>query len=211
MTVAPRGRLMLAVNEVGAPELSYWPSVGDNREPVLEDGETLHKTWRGLMQFWTADGKLPLRKVWASPKSANFWLTDRRIVYVLEKYDIGSTAYMDIPGVTGGALALGSRTIAKMKRHGKVAAGQIRFDWPASVLRYERRGVLGNVLDRYLAVDCASEDAVLRTLLHFSKGDGELEKTVIQAIAGYRFRTRQIAGYADSRATRANRPRPGRL
>jgi hypothetical protein len=186
MTVAPRGPLMLAVGEPGTPEQGYWPSVGEDRAPVLDAGETVQQTWNGLVHFWAAGATGSLHKVWESPKRAAVWMTDRRIVYVLEKYDIGTSRYFDLGSVTGGAMTLGSRTIAKMKRHGKVAAGQVRFEWPASVLRFDRQNILGKVLDRYLGFDCASSDGVLRTLIHFGKSDGDLEDTAIRAVANYR-------------------------
>jgi hypothetical protein len=185
MTAAPRGPLMLAVAELGTPSRSYWPDVADDKTPAIEAGEVLRGSWKGALQFWSADAKHSLRKVWEPPERANVWVTDRRILYTVDKYDWGANY-----GKSGIGLAVTtvSRTVAKGRRRGKMAAGQIRFEWPASVLRYESQNPLGFVA-RFVGLDCGASNALMRTLIRLRKEDTGLPDQIIRDVAARRLAT----------------------
>jgi len=105
---------------------SIWPVLDARGEVSLEAGE--HVLWR-----FSAD-ILCLRAVssgdwdidWKMPKRAEIVVTDRRVTFVCNKYDVGRKTFLTGVSVTADIVRMAT---AKARRHGTAAAGQIRYGW----------------------------------------------------------------------------------
>ncbi|MFN8105171.1 MAG: hypothetical protein U0U69_11980 [Acidimicrobiia bacterium] len=150
---ATRGAALVEINEPGAPGSAVWPELDSNGIPVLEPGEAVHAQMRASIKFKRGADPDRLRVLWEPDDKADVWITDRRVVYAITKYDKGAYHGAFTNSMTGAALKAVSRGVARARRGGKIAAGQVRYEWPVDVVVHSRlRGPMKRV--GLFAYDC---------------------------------------------------------
>lgn len=183
-----RVQLFTLLEEEGMHEDdSIYPAFGDSWEPKLGKDEKIILTSgaKSLEQHalrdktWVVDWKLEFTDV---------YITNKRIIFVCEKYNKGSmwrgSGYGALVAV---ALTVGSAMYAAHKRKGKAVVGQLRYEWPAAIIQ-EYSKFLG-METRYLTFALLDKTGTYRIQWEpsFPKSEeDEIVKTVLTSIARYR-------------------------
>src|SRR6266567_2193965 len=173
---------LIAICEVGKTDRdeTLYPSFDTDGEVILEpDEETLWTGEAQLMQAKQPEGS----KIWALPASAEIIATDQRLIYSCWKYDKGAT--WSGTSVTAQVLTAGSRMHAVARRRGKVAAGQVRYQWPMNVIYSINRTLVGTVSYVLLTCQVGQQNVGLRLEVDRHVG-AELSELLVRAIARYR-------------------------
>jgi hypothetical protein len=177
---------------------SLFPSMGDTGEPVFDTDE--RTLWSGPLRVFLlrerANGR-PLVLTWEFPAPANVWLTDRRLVFSCKKFTAGdwkklAIAWTDSVGFLTEALASTVNSVtAEARRHGRIAVGQVRHEWPVNVRLTRHKPRVGRQ-QALLGLTCVDpwDDAQVRLLLGDSSESliAGLAQTAVQAIAEHRLR-----------------------
>jgi hypothetical protein len=132
---------LLALREPGLCEDGdlLFPELSEDGDLALAPGEFIGWQGRGLVEClrfrgsWTTD--------WASGKPMDLVLTNRRLIYSLEKYDTGNTYFGGLV-VDAAILTAVSKARAALRRRGRVAVGQVRCEWPREVWSTRPQGLL---------------------------------------------------------------------
>jgi hypothetical protein len=165
------------------------PRLADDGSPVLAQGE--HVLWQGALNtsvLRQISNNLPLKTVWKFPVGADVWVTDRRVVYACKKFEAGEwkTALME---ETGPLVAAVESAKAVAHRVGKVAVGQVWYEWPTQCLLLRNKTWLGSKAAT-LGMTCVDpwDDALVRLLLSDRNEAkvAEVARIVIRAIAEQR-------------------------
>ena len=142
------------------------PRVADDGSPVL--GQDEHVLWRGVLNasvLRQISDDLPLKTVWKFPVGADVWVTDRRVIYSCKKFEAGEwkTAFFE---ETGPLVAAVESAKAVAHRVGKMAVGQVWYEWPVQFLLLRNKTRLG-LKGAALGVTCVDpwDDALVRLLL----------------------------------------------
>jgi hypothetical protein len=163
-----------------------FPRLGEDGSPVLGQGE--HVLWQGVLNasvLRQISDNLPLKVVWKFPVGANVWVTDRRLVYSCKKFEAGrwKTAFFE---ETGPLVATVESVKAVAHRVGKVAAGQVCYEWPTQFLLLRNKTWLG-AKGAALGMTCVDpwDDALVRLLLSDRNETkvADVARIVIRAIA----------------------------
>lgn len=194
---------LIAVVEIGSEfdDESPYPSTEDEEGAVslvLEDGENV--LWRGAAKVATdkkvADARL--QEIWELPEPAEVLISDRRVAYICERYDTGSSWVGG--GAIGLSLALTATAISKKKaanrRQGKVAIGQVRYEWPMNVMYYS--SWLGNShMSTFVGLSCFDGPDMVRLKLKLGVGE-EWAAWLAQVIAYNRAHSQSATSLSDS-------------
>ncbi len=166
-----------------------FPRFADDGSPVLGLGE--HVLWQGVLNasvLRQISDNLPLKTVWKFPVGADVWVTDRRVVYSCKKFEAGEwkTAFFE---ETGPLVAAVESAKAVAHRVGKVAAGQVCYEWPTQFLLLRNKTWMG-LKAATLGMTCVDpwDDALVRLLLSDRNEEkvADVARIVIQAIAEWR-------------------------
>lgn len=143
-----------------------WPAMTSDGQVRLKADETIR--WRGrarVSESCRRQGQAS-EDVWSLTEPADILVTDQRLVFSCAKFEKGSTWWG--MGMIGAPVALAATGIsharAARRRQGKVAAGQVRFEWPLNVVLQTQK-VLGSPMG-VLLLTCADEGAT--TFLHLT-------------------------------------------
>jgi hypothetical protein len=143
-----------------------WPTMTPDGQVRLSADETIR--WRGratVSESRRHQGQASER-VWSLTEPADILVTDQRLVFSCAKFQKGSTWFGF--GMIGAPVALAATGIsharAARRRQGKVAVGQIRFEWPLNVTLQTQK-VLGSPTG-VLSLTCVDEGAT--TFLHLT-------------------------------------------
>jgi len=175
-----------------------FPDISEHGQPIFEPGEATIWSGRlraGLLRQRANDR--PLARVWELPEPAEVWLTDRRLVFICRKFTAGDwkTAWLDWTDLLASTV---NSISAEMRRHGRVATGQVRYEWPVSLQLMSRRVNLRQLT--LLGIDCVDpwDDAVVRLVLYDKSQElvAGLARMMITANAAYRLQRSAPAGAA---------------
>ena len=143
-----------------------WPAMTADGLVRLSADETIR--WRGratVAESCRRQGR-GSERVWSLTEPADILVTDQRLVFSCGKFQKGSTWFGF--GMIGAPVALAATGIsharAVRRRQGKIAAGQVRFEWPANVMLQTQK-VLGSPTG-VLVLTCVEEEAT--TFLHLT-------------------------------------------
>lgn len=196
MSVA-KGRALVEINEPGEPGGPAWPELDADGIPVLEPGETVHAQIRASLKFMGGSDPDRLKPRCEPDDKADVWITDRRVVYTISAYDKGARHGAFENTMTGIALKAASRGAARARRGGKIAAGQVRYEWPVDVVVHDRlRGPMKRV--GLFAYDChtAGYGDVSPAFLRVQFYVGNLPPGVETQIVGHVARWRAVARHS---------------
>jgi hypothetical protein len=166
-----------------------FPRLADDGSPVLGQGEQV--LWQGVLNVSALrqiSDNLSLKTVWRFPVGADVWVTDQRVVYCCKKFEAGEwkTAFFE---ETGPLVAAVESAKAVAHRVGKMAVGQVWYEWPAQFLLLRNRTWLGSKAAT-LGVTCVDpwDDALVRLLLSDRNEAkvAEVARILIRAIAEQR-------------------------
>lgn len=116
--------LFLELIDPGTAETDESPGIDDSGKAVLLPGETVlfeSKTFPSMRTVDAASGKA--RDTHVPGDGGITQITDRRVIFVREKYDVGAFGKRFVNPV----LRAASRTIASVRRGDTVAAGHFRY------------------------------------------------------------------------------------
>jgi hypothetical protein len=180
--------LLALVSSHGASAGGLFPDMDQDGQPVFAPGE--RTIWSGRMRVGflrqRADNR-PLDRIWELPEPAEVWLTDRRLIFTCKKFTEGDwkTAWMDWTEFLASTV---NSIRAELKRHGKRAIGQIRYEWPTSIQLMSRRVRMRQVT--FVGIDCVDpwDDAIVRLVLYDKSQEhaADLARIVVSACAAYR-------------------------
>lgn len=191
------GLILLAMQEWGSDGSGMYPGLDDDGQLALADGEELIWSGENDIGMWHADPGARFETAWPGSFPAEVYLTSTRLVWVLRKFDRGSTY---LGGPLAVALTAASKARAVMRRRGKAAVGQIRHEWPQKVI--VRTG--GGLLRRggAVQVQCKYADGSAIRLIISLKHQEEampLATSIAQSVAQFRL---QYPGDVVNDATR---------
>jgi hypothetical protein len=165
-----------------------FPDMGQDGQPLFATGE--HTIWQGRMHVGFLRQRAnnrPLDRIWELPEPAEVWMTDRRLVFTCKKFTEGDwkTAWTDWTEFLASTV---NSIRAEVKRYGKRAVGQVRYEWPTSIQLMSRRVRMRRVT--YLGIDCVDpwDDAIVRLVL-YDKAQEQvigLTRMMVTANAAYR-------------------------
>jgi hypothetical protein len=122
-----------------------WPAMTPDGQVRLSADETIR--WRGratASESRRRQGQAS-ETVWSLTEPADILITDQRLVFSCARFEKGSTWFGF--GMIGAPVALAATGIsharAARRRQGKIAAGQVRFEWPLNVTLQTQK-VLGS-------------------------------------------------------------------
>ena len=128
---------LLTIREYGdrTGDDDVFPFLDADARPLLEPGETT------LLEFWAdvsgfqREGGAWVRGWGPLPAAALVTVTDRRVVFVCDRFTKGSTwAGFGVVGLAVATTATAvSASKARKVRKGRAAAGQVRYDWLAGL------------------------------------------------------------------------------
>jgi hypothetical protein len=174
------------------------PDISEDGQPIFEPGEDTIWSGRlraGLLRQRANDR--PLARVWEFPVPAEVWLTDRRLVFICRKFTASDwkTAWLDWTELLASTV---NSISAEMRRFGRVAIGQVRYEWPVSVQLMSRRVNMRQLT--LLGVDCVDpwDDAIVRLVLYDKSQElvADLTRMMVTANAAYRLRRSAPVGAA---------------
>jgi hypothetical protein len=163
------------------------PSIAERGTPVLDADEEV--LWSGTTiartNYWT--GKI-WKEAWKAPEPASVFLTDRRIVYTVRKFDRGST-YVGGLVIDAAIMTAVSKARAAGRRRGRIAAGQINHLWALDVTLFGEKGMVKRT--QPLAVRCQVDDVQHLFILDLSPEHARrLGPMLASAIARHRLAVR---------------------
>jgi hypothetical protein len=195
----PANLLALVASHGPSAGGGLFPDMGQDGEPVFVTGERI--IWSGRMHVGFLRQRAnnrPLDRIWELPEPAEVWLTDRRLVFTCKKFTEGDwkTAWMDWTEFLASSV---NSIRAELKRYGRRAVGQIRYEWPTSIELMRRRVRMRQV--SYLGVDCVDpwDDAIVRLVLFDKSAEhvAGLTRMIVTASAAYRL-TRSLPAGAEA-------------
>jgi hypothetical protein len=157
------------------PDDTLYPAVTQQQQCRLAPGETVLWSSIATVGCLHSDGGI-LRQTWEL-EACHILVTDQRLAYLCPKFTKGSTAWGFGPVGIAAALVItsASHLRAANRRRGRVAAGQIRFQWPTQVTVESRTAVIG-VVDKYLTLRCERAGA---GPLHLRLWSGKYDAAVL--------------------------------
>ncbi len=165
-----------------------FPDISEDGQPIFEPGE--RTMWSGRLRVGLLRQRAndrPLARVWELPEPAEVWLTDRRLVFICRKFTAGDwkTAWLDWTDFLASTV---NSISAEMRRHGRVAIGQVRYEWPVSLQLTSRRVNMRQLT--LLGINCVDpwDDAIVRLVLYDKSQElvADLTRMMITANAAYR-------------------------
>jgi len=175
-----------------------FPTMDDTGKPVFDADE--RTIWSGSLRAYflrQRENGRPLVRVWELPGPAEVWLTDRRLVFTCSKFTAGDWKKMAVAWISwdefwNELITSTVKTIAAEKRrHGRIAVGQVRHEWPVDVLLTRQKPRVGRQ-QTVLGLTCVDpwDDALVRLVLVDPSESviAGLSRAVIQAIASHRLR-----------------------
>jgi hypothetical protein len=184
----PVNLLALVPRHAASAGGGLFPDVGQDGQPVFGAGEGA--VWSGKLHVALLRQRAnnrPLDRIWEFPEPAEVWLTDRRLVFICKKFTAGDwkTAWLDWTDFLASAV---NSIRAEMKRYGRLAVGQVRYEWPVSVELMSRRVKLRQLI--FLGIDCIDpwDDAIVRLVLYDKSEESVagLTRKMVVANAAYR-------------------------
>jgi hypothetical protein len=168
---------VVAVREHDSGAEGRWPGVDGGGNPVLEEGERVLFDGKAYVHVYeqTAPGRF--KEVWRPSEAGFAVVTDRRAIFGVRKFDIG-TFY------GYGVVTIASRSLAKGRRRGSIAIGQVRYEWTSRVVNRSRKSLLSG--DRYLGLEVVDQGTTWRVELNTSKSSPTLAESVAGAAADRR-------------------------
>jgi hypothetical protein len=162
----------------GTEETEESPGIDDSGKPVIRPTEKVLFESKTFPSIRTVDGASGKARDTYVPGDGGFTLiTDRRVIFMREKYDVGAFGKRSLNPV----LRAASRTIASVRRGDTVAAGHIRFANVDS-LSYKRERKLDAAVGVYVftLTDSAGTSQVE---VRARKAPEELRAQVVEAIS----------------------------
>jgi hypothetical protein len=185
--------LTIRTLDAGDTDDSTWPALTPEGQLRLADGEVTR--WRARATVSEARPNpargTQLEDVWKLPEPADIVITDRRLAFTCRKFEKGSVWFGT--GVAALALTGASALLAAGKRRGRIAAGQVRFEWPRDVTLQTLR-LLGRPAG-VLLVTCGNGDLLTRLMITITAGvtgfepdriAGDVAKGLVADIARFR-------------------------
>ncbi|MGO9077856.1 MAG: hypothetical protein ACLQDY_02285 [Streptosporangiaceae bacterium] len=165
-----------------------FPDISDDGQPSFESSE--HTIWSGGLRVGLLRQRAndrPLARIWEFPEPAEVWLTDRRLAFICRKFTAGDwkTAWLDWTEFLASTV---NSISAEMKRHGRLAIGQVRYEWPVSFQLMSRRVNMRQIT--LLGVNCVDpwDGAIVRLVLYDKSQElvAHVTRMMIKANAAYR-------------------------
>lgn len=188
-------RQIVRVREIGDTETPYWAAASlDGVQLHLEPGESLlHVCYCNVSQISQKGTQIKpspsqlLPKAWELPGATTVVITDRRIAFLTTQFDKGG-GWIGF-GVGGLAVAATanavSRSRAAKRSAGKIAIGQLRYEWLTSIAVRYRKPVFG--LDTYIHLGAATTAGTAVIELYKPKViDEKLAKWIVGTVAAHR-------------------------
>lgn len=123
--------------DAGNPQTPYWiPASRDGRTPNLEPGEQV----LGKRVATVKDGSSGTEM-----GDLDLLVTDRRLLFATSQFDVGG-GWWGLGGaavVVAGVANVVSRRRAAARSAGKIAVGQIRYEWIAGILTRSVKALIG--------------------------------------------------------------------
>jgi hypothetical protein len=132
---------------------AVYPAITADLQCRLAPGETM--LWHGTATVsCLQEGGKSLEQVWELP-ACDVLVTNQRLVYLCPNFTKGSTAWGFGPlGIAVALIVMAvSHLRAANRRRGRVATGQVRFQWPTG-LTVESRTAFTGAVDTYVVLRC---------------------------------------------------------
>ena len=164
--------------EPGSTEADGAPSLDDAGRPQIRSSETVLEQLKIFPIFRPigSSGRESL-DVSVPGDGGVTWITDQRVIFVREKYDVGTFG----TSVRSPVLRAASRTLASARRGDTVAAGHIEFESIIDFSRKLRKQLIGTV--EILKFVAAIADGLYSVELRFSLKGDDLHSNVVAAIS----------------------------
>lgn len=186
----PVNLLSIASRHTASGGGGLFPDTSEVGQPIFEPGE--HTIWSGRTRVGLLRQRAndrPLTRVWELPEPAELWLTDRRLVFTCRKFVASDwkTAWLDWTEFLASTV---NSISVEMKRHGRVAIGQVRYEWPVNLQLMNRRVKMRQLT--LLGINCVDpwDDAIVRLVLYDKSQEvvADLTRMMVTANAAYRLR-----------------------
>ena len=123
--------------DAGDSQTPYWiPASLDGRTPNLEPGEQVFSTRVATVKDGASEAEI---------RDLDLLVTDRRLVFATSRFDVGG-GWWGLGGaavVVAGVANVVSRRRAAARSAGKIAVGQIRYEWIAGILTRSVKALIG--------------------------------------------------------------------
>ena len=168
----------LELIDPGTAETEESPGVDESGKPVLRPSEAVlfeSKTFPSMRTVDGASGKV--RDTYVPGDGGITLITDRRVIFMREKYDVGTFGKRSFNPV----LRAASRTIASVRRGDTVAAGHFRFSNVDS-LSYKRERKLDAAVGVYM-FSITDWSGTYQVEVRARRAPEELRVQVVEAIS----------------------------
>jgi len=123
-------------------------------------------------------------ETWQLPGPAEITATTERLLYLCQKFEKGRNWIGG--GMLGTALSAGSHLRSAARRHGKVAIGQVRYQWPAGVVLETNVAAIG-ATDTYVGLHCQDSTGNVRVRVRLPKREApDVAELLVRQIADFR-------------------------